>query len=91
TPAAPVAGSQTLVTIAVSDLAGQRTAPARFRGALAMPSMGMSPYEPTWQPAALGQYRTAAVFPMAGAWSLVVTLTDTTGRASAAQFTIAVR
>jgi hypothetical protein len=90
-PTAPVAGADTGVTVAVHDLAGQRVAPARFYGALLMPAMGMYPVEPAWEPLTLGQYRAVVAFPMAGDWSLVVTLTDASGRASTTQFVISVR
>ncbi len=90
-PAQPVAGVATSVTIAVRDLAGQPGTPARFRGALDMPAMGMEPVEVAWQALPDGEYRASLTFPMSGAWSLVVTLLDASQHASTARFDIAVR
>jgi hypothetical protein len=90
-PAAPVAGDATIITVGVLDLAGQRAAPARFRGALGMPAMGMASVDLTWEPLTLGQYRTSVSFPMAGVWALVATLTDANQKTTTTQFDIPVR
>jgi hypothetical protein len=90
-PAAPVAGNQTSITIAVRDLAGQRVAPTRFHGALSMPAKGMNPFEPAWEALAPGLYRAVTAFPIASAWSLAVSLSDASGRTATAQFAILVR
>jgi hypothetical protein len=90
-PATPRAAAPTRITVAVHDLAGQATEPARVRGALGMPAMGMDPVDVAWQALAPGQYGASVTFPMAGAWSLMVTLTDASQHDSTARFSIAVR
>jgi YtkA-like protein len=90
-PTGPVAGAATSITVAVLDLAGQRVAPAQFRGVLGMPRMGMDPVDLTWEPLTLGQYRATVSFPMSGVWSLLVTLAGTDRRTALARFDIPVR
>jgi hypothetical protein len=90
-PVAPVAGAATNMTVVVRDLSGQRVAPARFRGGLGMPSMGMDLVDLAWVSRTTGEYYAAVPFPMAGVWTLLVTLVDASQRTSAAQFDVPVR
>jgi hypothetical protein len=90
-PATPAAGTATSLTLAVRDLAGQPAAPGRFRGALGMPAMGMEPVDLAWAARTTGIYQASVAFPMAGVWTLSVTLLGAGQHTSTAQFDIAVR
>jgi hypothetical protein len=90
-PAVPAAGESANLSVTVRDLADQPTAPARFRGALGMPAMGMDPVDLAWAARSPGNYQASVAFPMAGSWTLTVMLQSADQRSSTAQFDIAVR
>ena len=90
-PAAPSAGTATSLTVAVRDLAGQPAAPVQFQGALGMPAMGMEPVNIAWAARNTGTYQASVAFPMAGSWTLTVTLLGAGQHTSTAQFDVAVR
>lgn len=81
-PSPPIAGRPVSLTVAVTDATGQLVNGAHAHLTLAMLAMDMGTTTLTARPSGNGQYTSATLFPMSGAWNVGVTI-DAPGQPTA--------